>query len=97
MAKVTWSFQALEHLDAVGEFHAKTSEKYARYLVDTVLRKTEILERFPRTGRIVPETNMDSIRELIIHKYRIIYSLPNVDEIFILAVHPSSIPLPDFP
>ena len=94
---MTWTFQALEQLDEVGEFHAKTSSKYARYLVDTILRKTETLENFPRMGRVVPETNMESIRELIVNKYRIIYSLPNMDEVFVLTVHPSSIPLADFP
>ena len=97
MAKVTWTFQALEQLDEVGEFHAKTSPKYARYLIDAILRKTETLENFPRMGRVVPETNMESIRELIVNKYRIIYSLPNMDEVFVLTVHPSSIPLADFP
>ena len=73
------------------------SPKYAGYLVDTIFQKAEILENFPKLGRVVPETNMESIRELIVNKYRLIYSIPNVDEVFILTVHPSYLPLADFP
>ena len=97
MAKVNWTFQALENLDEIATFHSNTSPKYANYLVDKIFQKTEMLKTFPRIGRIVPETNLESIRELIVSKYRVIYSIPNVDEVFILTVHPSSIPLSDLP
>lgn len=96
MAKVTWTFQALEHLDNLAEYHNKTSPSYAYYLVNIILQKVEILENFPRAGRAVPEMNMEYIPELVISKYRVIYSLPNLEEVHVLTVHPSSIPLADF-
>lgn len=97
MAQVNWTFQALEDLEEIANYHAGTSTKYANYLIDKIFQQAELLETFPRSGRIVPETNLESIRELIVSKYRIIYSLPSADELHILTVHPSAIPLSDFP
>lgn len=93
MAKVNWTFQALEDLDSITKRLTSYSRKYAARLVESIFERTDMLSQFPRMGRIVPEMNQESIRELIINKYRIIYSLPNVDTVDILAVHPSAIPL----
>ena len=76
MAKVTWTFQALEDLEEIAEYQARYSEKYAALLIDTIFENTENLERFPFSGRMVPELNLAAIRELILRKYRIIYSVP---------------------
>jgi plasmid stabilization system protein ParE len=54
MAKVNWTFQALENLDEIATFHSNTSPKYANYLVDKIFQQTEMLKTFPRVGRIVP-------------------------------------------
>jgi len=40
-----------------------------------VFRKVEDLKSFPESGRIVPETENKSIRELIYGNYRLIYRL----------------------
>lgn len=96
MAKVEWTFQAMEDLHDISESLSQVSEKYANHLVDEIFQRVEMLNSFPRSGRIVPETNLASLRELIVKRYRIIYSVPNPDEVFILTVHHSAKPLPDF-
>lgn len=97
MAQVNWTFQALEDVSAIAEFQEHYSEKYAAHLVKLFFDKVELLESFPMLGRIVPETNVSSIREIIINNYRIIYAVPDKEEVNILAVRHSSQPLADFP
>ena len=93
MAKVNWTFQALEDLDEIAEYRAKYSEKYASFLIDAIFEQTQALEAFPYSGRVVPEINISSIRELIVQKYRIVYSVPDRSQVHILTVRPSSFPL----
>lgn len=93
MAKVTWTFQALEDLSEIAEHLALNSEKYASYIVELILDKGQLLETFPKLGRIVPEINLTSVRELIVKNYRVIYSSPNSDQVNILSIRHSSKPL----
>jgi plasmid stabilization system protein ParE len=41
--------------------------------ISTVFEKVEHLKKFPESGRVVPETDNMTIRELIYGNYRIIY------------------------
>ena len=93
MAKITWTFQAEEDLNEIWEYHASTSIIYADFIIDLLLEKSLQLENFPRSGRKVPELNLNSLRELLIENYRIIYSIPNSDEVNIIAVRHSSLPI----
>ncbi len=81
MAKVNWTFQALEEVAAIAEYHEEYSVRYAEHLVKEFFEKANLLESFPWMGRVVPETNIAAIRELIVNEYRIIYSVPDKDEI----------------
>lgn len=92
MAKVTWTFQSLEDMADIANYHEQNSEQYASFLIDSFFAAEDQLANFPKSGRIVPETNIPSIRELIVNKYRIIYSIPSPDEVNVLAVKHSSIP-----
>ncbi len=42
---------------------------------NTVFEKVEGLKKFPEIGRVVPETDSKSIRELVYGNYRIIYRI----------------------
>lgn len=93
MVKVNWSFRATEELQDVYLYHAKISEKYADYLFDTIYEKSQLLVIAPQMGRIVPESSIESIREIVVLKYRVIYNYIPGNDVEILAVHHSSIPL----
>jgi plasmid stabilization system protein ParE len=43
------------------------------------------LDTFPKRGRVVPETGIPNIREILIHSYRILYEIHH-DTVYILAV-----------
>lgn len=89
MAKISWTAQALFDLEAIGDFIARDAPSFAQVFVDRVFYAVNRLEAFPKSGRVVPESNRDDLREIIFGSYRIVY-LVNEDEVSILTVFHSS-------
>jgi addiction module RelE/StbE family toxin len=84
---VIWSEPAKEDLRTIYEYIAHDSPVYAHQVVNNIIEKSETLKDFPAIGRIVPETNDDDIRELIIYSYRIIYENAKNDSIIHAVIH----------
>lgn len=89
MALVRWTSQAIKDINNIAEYISKDSKKYAGIQVNNFFERVELLERFPYSGRIVPEAGNENIRELIVGSYRIIYHIIGKTKIDILAVHHS--------
>jgi toxin ParE1/3/4 len=89
MAQISWTSQALDDLQAIGDFIARDTPAFAQVLVDKVFDGVQRLENFPRSGRIVPEINQENIREIILGSYRIVYLLDG-DVVNILTVFHAS-------
>ena len=85
MAKVTWTEPALVDLQEIIEYIANDSPVYAERVGIRVVQAPRRLEHFPLSGRIVPEFQDDTIRELIYGSYRIIYRLQG-DSCYVIAV-----------
>lgn len=86
MAEVIWTEQALEDLEQILDFVAQTSsERRAQDLQQRVAQRVRILEKFPRLGRRVPETDEERFHELLEKPYRIVYEL--IDEDIVLIQH----------
>ncbi len=64
MVKVVWTDSAILDLDAIGEYIAKDSIRYAEITVTELFESVDILEEFPQSGSIVPEFNNQKIRQL---------------------------------
>ncbi|MBW7989349.1 MAG: type II toxin-antitoxin system RelE/ParE family toxin [Planctomycetes bacterium] len=64
---------ALLDLENIRDYIRKDSEYYAVRFVEKIIEVVESLEKFPERGRAVPEADEKSIRELLLHNYRIIY------------------------
>ncbi|MHB8375599.1 MAG: type II toxin-antitoxin system RelE/ParE family toxin [Dehalococcoidia bacterium] len=47
----------------------------ARQIHDTLRAAAQRLSQFPRMGRVVPEFERDSLREIVVERYRVIYEL----------------------
>jgi len=73
--KIIWSPLAINRTTEITEYIAQDSPTAAIKWVDTLFEKVGLLISSPKTGRIVPETYRDDIRELIYGNYRIIYSV----------------------
>jgi toxin ParE1/3/4 len=70
------------------------SRAAARRMRDEIKTKASRLERFPYSGCVVPELQESAYREIIVHKYRVIYRVkPEETEIEIPAVHRGAKPL----
>lgn len=70
-----WTQTAAEDLRGIAEFIAAENPDAARRLAQAVLAKIESLSRLPNIGRIVPEKEDPTVREVILSPYRIIYQL----------------------
>lgn len=89
MVEVNWTFQSVNDVENIADFIAKDSEKYAQIQVHRFFEATKVLETNPKIGRIVPELKNNSIRELLLGNYRIIYRIVRIDLIDILTIHHS--------
>jgi len=97
MAQVTWTIRALDDLDKITDYYAEISPAYAARLIKDIFNAEKQLERFPASGRIVPEANVPTFREIIVRGYRVIYAHVDYERVDILGVRSSKIPLSDFP
>lgn len=89
MALIKFTEQALKDLDDIAEYISLDSHYYASLQIQKLLFRIERLERFPNIGRVVPELNLKSVREIIEGNYRIIYKKVNKKETHIITIHHS--------
>jgi len=83
--RVHWTDTAIEHLEAIHAYIAKTSPDYALRVVDRLSRRSQQIAEFPQSGRPVPEFELGQIREVLEGPYRIIYYI-KPDQIDVLAI-----------
>lgn len=90
MVEIRWTNQALDDIEKIAEYISKDSIKYAKIQTERFFIAAEILVKKHKAGRVVPEINKISIRELILGNYRIIYKVLNNKRIDILTIHHSA-------
>jgi addiction module RelE/StbE family toxin len=73
MVRIEWNERALDDLNEIYEYISRDSKNYAKLFVKKIYEKVQDLKKFPKLGRIVPETKNHSIREIIFQNYRVIY------------------------
>ena len=73
MAEVRWTIQAVDDLESIAQFVASDSPHFAQLLISDIFEIASQLSTFPERGRIVPELNIQNIREILFGNYRIIY------------------------
>jgi plasmid stabilization system protein ParE len=71
--KIIWSRQAREDLGDIVTFIAQNNRSAAESFGYRLMAKVDLLAQFPEIGRIVPEEQDQTIREIILPRYRIIY------------------------
>ena len=73
--KIIWSAQARDDLQAIVLFIAQDNPSVAESFGYQLMSKVDLLMQFPLLGRVVPEENDETIREIIFRPYRIIYKV----------------------
>ena len=89
MARLRWTPQALEDIEAICTYIARDSDYYARIFAQQIMEKVSTLEVFPGAGRIVPESKWEHVREILHGNYRIVYRQIN-EGVEILTVYHSA-------
>lgn len=84
--KIIWSPTARTKTKEILEYISEDNPDAALALIEQFETKVENLIQSPESGRILPETKNDKIREIVVHKnYGIIYEI-NRDTIEILTI-----------
>lgn len=73
MADLVWTLRIREDLNAFANYIATDSAAYAFAFLRRIIEAAEHLRAFPEMGRVVPEFEDESIRELIVQNYRVVY------------------------
>lgn len=89
MAWVRWTPQSVNDIEQIAEYIAKESQLYASIQTERFFEAVKILEEQIHAGRIVPEIDDYTVREIINGYYRIIYKVVNDNQVDVLTIHHS--------
>lgn len=87
VARVVWTDSAWRELDDAASFIARDSPRYAAALMDEARSAARSLRKFPRRGRTVPEIGDESIREIFVKSYRLIYEIRDREIVVLAFLH----------
>jgi plasmid stabilization system protein ParE len=96
VTEVRWTAQAADDLQAIHDFIARDSPRYARAEVERILAAIDQLEELPDCGRVVSEYQRDEIREVIERPYRLVYRR-QPDAVIMLMIFRASRSTPTLP
>ena len=85
--QLEWSTEALEDIESIATYIEKDSPAYAKSVVSKIFEKAEIVRDFTQLGRIVPELNDSTIREIFVYSYRLIYKIDSNTVLFVAVIH----------
>lgn len=84
---VIWTKPTRVDLKHIHDFIAEDSKHYAKKVAQEIREKTDILNRLPNIGRMVPEAGKPEIQELHIYSYRIMYEFKNGQCYVLTVIH----------
>jgi toxin ParE1/3/4 len=92
--RVLWTDAALSQLEAIRDYLAQTSPDYAQRIVERLVNRSEQITAFPRSGHMVPEYEIDEVRQIIESSYRLIYLIKEEQVEILAVIHTSRKGLP---
>jgi len=84
---VKWTNHALSQLRHIHDYIAQDSPLYAKRVAKALVDKTNVLDEMPHVGRKVPELDEESVRELSLYSYRIIYEIKPTQVVVLAVIH----------
>ena len=73
--RIKWSTQAAEDLKEIVQYISYQNQDAAHSLAEKIILRIEAAANHPFSNRSVPEKNDETIREIILSPYRLIYSV----------------------
>lgn len=86
MARIRWSQEAADDLEAIHDFIARDSAHYARLLCADIVAVVDQLADYPQLGHTVTELQLPEFREVLVGNYRVVYRLAFVDVVEVVTV-----------
>jgi len=83
--RIVWTDPAVSDLDSLHAYISRDSQVYADAVVAEIFDATDRLIEHPQSGRMVPEIEDESTREIVVGNYRVMYDISD-GTIRILAV-----------
>ena len=71
--KLIWSPASRDDLHDIVRFISRDSPQRAEVFGYRLIAETDKLRDFPEIGRVVPEFDVSTIREIFVRSYRIVY------------------------
>jgi len=81
---VVWAQSAYAALDEVVAYIAQDSRQAAVQVLERALNTAADLDTLSERGRIVPELDDPAIREVFVHRYRLLYRI-EADRVVVIA------------
>jgi toxin ParE1/3/4 len=74
---ITFAVSAFDDLDGIRNWYKDQQQvpEVGNRLIKEIIAQVERLADFPESGRIVPEFNIENLREIIFAPFRIVYRL----------------------
>jgi toxin ParE1/3/4 len=84
---VVWTETASNDLERAVEYINQDSPGYALSFLYDAMERAKTLSLFPNRGRIVPEINDPDVREIFLHRYRMIYKIEEEQVVILSFIH----------
>ena len=85
--RVIWAEAAWLDLQQIADYIAKDSAHYAASFVREIRDAAQSLSKFSERGRVVPELESSSFREILVRSYRIVYSTAGKEVAILGIIH----------
>ncbi len=83
--KITWSPLAIERVQEISDYIEIDSPSSAIQFIEDIFSSVNRLEKFPESGRRLPEFPHSIYREILLESFRVIYRTEK-EQILILTV-----------
>ena len=82
---VRWSEPAAEDLKELVQFLSQYDTSVARSLAERIVARLDTAADHPFSGRVVPEKEDASIREIILSPYRLVYQVEEEEQVIFVV------------
>lgn len=83
--RLVWSPLAIDQVKDIANYIALDKVSVAQSWIEEMFDSVKRLEKFPESGRKVPEIDRENIREIVNGNYRVIYKIEN-NKLLVLTV-----------
>ena len=85
--EIIWTDPAWDDVENAADYIAQDSKFYAAAFVQEIKEAAASLANFAERGQVVPEFGDESIRELLVKSYRLVYRVSDKQILILTLVH----------